>query len=181
MKVDQFIDELIQREGGYTDHPADKGGPTCWGITQAVAFAFGYKGDVRHLPVAIARQIYRERYWTQPRFDRVNEWSGTIAEELLDTGVNMGTAIAGRFLQRALNVLNRQGKTFPDVAVDGNVGAMTLGALQMFLKARGAEGEETLLKMLNAQQSVRYIDIAEANPSQEEFQFGWQTHRVGAL
>ena len=37
MDVDALISALIAREGGYCDHPADKGGPTCSGITQAVA------------------------------------------------------------------------------------------------------------------------------------------------
>jgi lysozyme family protein len=27
---------LIEREGGYVNHPADKGGPTCFGITETV-------------------------------------------------------------------------------------------------------------------------------------------------
>ena len=35
MDVDELIDELIEREGGYVSHPADKGGPTCFGITEA--------------------------------------------------------------------------------------------------------------------------------------------------
>ena len=33
MDIDSLIDGLIDREGGYVDHPADKGGPTCFGIT----------------------------------------------------------------------------------------------------------------------------------------------------
>ena len=48
--VDGLIDGLIEREGGYVDHPADKGGPTCFGITQAVARAQGYAGPMRELP-----------------------------------------------------------------------------------------------------------------------------------
>ena len=37
LSVDGMIDALIDREGGYVNHPADKGGPTCFGITEAVA------------------------------------------------------------------------------------------------------------------------------------------------
>jgi len=40
--VDELIDNLIEREGGFSDHPADAGGPTCFGITEAVARAHGY-------------------------------------------------------------------------------------------------------------------------------------------
>src|SRR4051812_11797343 len=48
--VGGLIEALIDREGGYVDHPADKGGPTCFGITEAVARAQGYSGPMRQLP-----------------------------------------------------------------------------------------------------------------------------------
>lgn len=173
-----YIADIIAKEGGYVDHPADRGGPTNWGITEVVARAFGYQGDMRNLPRSTAEQIYLERYWTQPGFAKVNDLSAKVAEELLDTGVNMGPGVAARFLQRALNVLNQQGKTYPDVTVDGAIGAMTLAALKAFLNARGGPGEVVLVRMLNAQQSVRYMEIAEKNPTQEAFEFGWQFGRV---
>jgi lysozyme family protein len=179
MKIDQYIDALIEREGGYVNHKDDFGGPTNWGITETVARAFGYHGRMEDMPRSVAKQIYLERYWLQPRFDQVNEHSPSVAEELLDTGVNMGPAVAARFLQRALNVLNVQGKIYPDITVDGNLGKMTIAALRAFLTARGKDGHVVLWRMLNAQQSVRYLEIAEANPSQETFQFGWQAQRVG--
>lgn len=37
--ADVLIDAVIDREGRYVNHPADRGGPTCWGITEAVARA----------------------------------------------------------------------------------------------------------------------------------------------
>ena len=50
--VDTLIEDLIEREGGekFTDHPSDRGGPTRWGVTEAVARAFGYEGDMRTMP-----------------------------------------------------------------------------------------------------------------------------------
>lgn len=179
MNIEQYLDDLLAREGGYVDHPDDPGGATNFGITETVARAWGYHGRMQDLPRSVARAIYRDRYWTQPRFDQVAEHSAAVAEELLDTGVNMGTGVAARFLQRALNVLNAEGKTYPDVEVDGVLGRMTVAALRAFLATRGKDGHVVLWKMLNAQQSVRYIEIAERTPSQEAFQFGWQHHRVG--
>ncbi len=41
MDVDSLIDEVIGREGGYSNHPADRGGPTRWGVTEKVARAHG--------------------------------------------------------------------------------------------------------------------------------------------
>ena len=178
MIVTDVIDALIAREGGYVDHPADRGGPTRWGITEQVARAWGYAGDMQELPRETAEAIYLERYWTGPGFNQVAARTDTIAEELLDTGVNMGPMVASRFLQRALNVLNRGASVYPDVAVDGVIGRMTLHALDRFIAARGPEGLKVLLRMLNAQQSVRYIELAEARPSQEDFEYGWQRERV---
>lgn len=178
MSVDKYIEDLLAREGGYVDHPADRGGPTNWGITEAVARAFGYHGRMQDMPRAVAKQIYVERYWLQPRFDQVNEHSASVAEELLDTGVNMGPAVAARFLQRALNVLNQEAKSYPDIAVDGAIGRMTIAALRAYLALRGKDGHVVLLRALNAQQAMRYIEIAEARPSQEAFVHGWLLHRV---
>ena len=178
MNVDDYIDALIEREGGYTNHPADRGGPTCWGITEQVARAYGYIGEIEAMPQSVARTIYLDKYWTAPRFDEVAVVCPAVAEELLDTGVNMGTGTAAKFLQRALNVLNREGKLYPDIVVDGGVGRMTLAALGAYIKARGKDGETVLLRALNAQQGVRYIDLAERRPSQEEFLHGWFLNRV---
>lgn len=175
------LNRLIGREGKYSNHPSDKGGETMWGITVAVARAFGYAGAMANMPREVAMAIYRERFWVQPGFDKISIINNTIAEELLDTGVNMGPATAGKFLQRALNVLNNGDKLFPNLTVDGNIGKMTLAALRAYLSERGDAGRTVLLRMLNAQQSVRYIELAEANHTQEDFEFGWQLNRVGEL
>ena len=178
MSVEKYIEDLIEREGGYTDHPNDKGGPTNFGVTEQVARAFGYEGDMKSMTVDQAKWIYLSRYWLQPRFNEINTISPRIAEELFDTGVNMGTSTATKFLQRALNVLNLGSATYPDMEVDGALGAMTIAALKALLAKRGPAGEEVVLKMLNAQQSVRYMEIAEKSPNQEDFEFGWQLNRV---
>lgn len=178
MQVDNYLNELIKREGGYVNHANDRGGATCYGITEAVARAFGYAGDMRNLPRDAALQIYKQRYWIQPRFNLVNDIAPAIAEELLDTGVNMGVAVAARCLQRALNALNLRGSVYPDLTIDGNLGAITLAALRAYLNKRGNDGVTVLLRALNAQQGERYLSIAEADPRQEDFVFGWFLNRV---
>ena len=67
----QLVDALIEREGGYVNHPADRGGATNFGITEAVARAHGYGGAMRELPRREAVAIYRRLYWLRPRFDQV--------------------------------------------------------------------------------------------------------------
>lgn len=179
MTIDQLIDDVIAREGGYSDHPADRGGPTRWGITQAVARAHGFAGDMRVFPRDEATAIYRRRYWHTPNLAAVAKRAPALAAELFDTGVNMGPAVGARFLQRALNALNRNARDYPDMVVDGAIGPKTLAALNAFLALRGAAGEAVLLKAVEAQQGERYIALAESRPANEAFLYGWLANRIG--
>jgi lysozyme family protein len=178
--LDRLIDALIDREGGYVSHPADSGGPTCFGITEAVARANGYAGPMPQLPREDAALIYRRLYWLRPRLDEVAERSWSIAAELFDTGANMGPAVAVTFLQRALTALNRNGTDYPDLTPDGRIGDRTLAALDAFLAIRGnSSGETVLLRALEALQGERYLRLAERRPANEAFLYGWLANRIG--
>ena len=179
MTIDHLIDAVLDREGGYSNHLADRGGETKYGITAAVARANGYDGAMRDLPPDTARAIYQRLYWLRPRFDAVAEHAPTVAAELFDTGINMGPPVAAAFLQRALNALNRGASDYPDLPVDGRIGAVTLTALAAFLKRRGAGGERVLLKAIEALQGERYVALAEKRPANEAFLYGWLANRIG--
>ena len=181
MDVEQLINELIEREGDFVHHSADRGGPTRFGITEAVARAHGYAGAMAELPHDEAAAIYRRLYWLRPRFDQVAERTPRVAAELFDTGANMGPAVAATFLQRALTALNRGGKDYPDLVPDGRVGPATIAALDAFLEARGKRGGETvLLRALEALQGERYLRLAEKRPANEAFLYGWLANRIGS-
>ena len=180
--VELLIDALIEREGGYSDHPADRGGPTMFGITEAVARAHGYRGAIRDLPQDEAAAIYRRLYWLRPRFDAVAARAPRIAAELFDTGANMGPAVAATFLQRALTALNRSGKDYPDLVPDGRIGEGTLAALDAFIQVRGKSSAETvLMRALEALQGERYLRLAERRPANEAFLYGWLANRIGTI
>ena len=177
--IGTLIDALIAREGGYIDHPADRGGPTRWGITQHVARSHGYGGGMRVFPRAEAVRIYRALYWETPRLNAVANRAPGLAAELFDTGVNMGPEAAAGFLQRALNALNREGRDYSDLSIDRRIGPATLTALDAFLAVRGAKGEAVLIKAVEALQGERYIALAESRPANEAFVYGWIANRVG--
>lgn len=173
MTIESMIETTIGKEGGYVNNPNDRGGPTNWGITQAVARANGYTGDMKALPRSTAVAIYRQEYAIKPGFAAVAEIFPRVGEELFDTGVNMGPARPSMWLQEWLNALNQGGKHWPDISEDGKIGNGTLGALKAYKALRGAEGETRLLAALNASQGERYKQIARANPTQETFVYGW--------
>lgn len=175
---DVRIQQVIGKEGHYSNDPADRGGATTWGITEATARAFGYHGDMRAMPRDMAIEIYRRRYWIAPSFDLIEAIDPPIALKLLDLGITSGPATGVKFLQRALNALNKEGQTYPDVAVDGGAGVITRAALKAFVGARGRDGRLVLLGMIAAQQSVYYLQIAETRPANERFEYGWQLNRA---
>jgi lysozyme family protein len=178
--AERLIDELIEREGGFVNHPADRGGPTRFGITEAVARAHGYSGAMAMLPRDEAAAIYRRLYWLRPRFDEIAKRAPAVAAELFDTGANMGPAVATTFLQRALTALNRNGKDYPDLVPDGRAGPRTIAALDGFLQARGRRGgQSVLLRALEALQGERYLRLAERRPANEAFLYGWLANRIG--
>lgn len=178
MTKDEIFDSILGKEGGYVNNPNDKGGPTNWGITQAVARSHGYSGEMRELTRQQALDILTADYWYGPRFDLVATVSPSIAAELCDTGVNMGPRVASTFLQRWLSALNMQGKLYPDLKPDGAIGNITIAALKSYLAVRGKDGETTLLKALNCSQGARYLELAEARPVNEAFLYGWVKERV---
>jgi lysozyme family protein len=179
MNIDQYLDAIINREGGYVNHPSDHGLATKFGITEVVARSQGYQGDMRDLPLAVAKSIYKKQYWFEPQFDQINEISPAIAEELFDTGVNCGVNFAKPLLQRALNLLNKQGKDgWPNLTLDGQYGPLTFQALTTYLNKRHKDGEKVLLRVLNIMQGQHYIEITEKNPNYEDFFYGWILNRV---
>jgi len=114
MNFDQAFKELLQHEGGYSDHAADPGGKTRYGVTEAVAREAGYRGDMRELPLDLAKQIYKDRYWNAVKAE---ELPAAVRYAVFDAAVNSGPRQAAMWLQRAVGA-----------TADGAIGPMTLKA-----------------------------------------------------
>lgn len=173
MSFDGAFAHTVGIEGGYSNNPADKGGPTKFGITERVARANGYNDDMEHMPLEVAKAIYKKQYWDLLQLDAIDAVAPDITIKLFDQAVNMGVATAGTFLQRALNVLNRNAQDYPDLKVDGVVGPVTVADLKLLINKRGADGVLALSRIINGLQVARYVEIAEKDPTQEAFEFGW--------
>lgn len=173
---DKAFDQLIMIEGGYANSKKDLGGETMWGITEKVARANGYKGDMRLMPLETGKAIAKAQYWDLLNLDRVADQSYAIAYEMFDTFYNTGKG--GEYLQRCLNAFNLEGKDYADLVVDGLVGPGTLSALRAYLTKRTTDGETVMLNALNCLQGARYIEITEARQQNEEFSYGWFRTRI---
>ena len=137
MNFNEAFDRLLEHEGGYSNHAADPGGKTMYGITEAVARAQGYVGDMRNLSVDFAKKIYKSNYWDTVRAD---DMPVEIRYPLFDAAVNSGPVQATKWLQRAIGV-----------AADGVIGPKTMAAVQAFDagKLRSAMLAQRLLFMTN--------------------------------
>lgn len=131
MTFDECVNKVLKREGGYSDHKADRGAATNMGITQRVYTMWrnlrglGYM-DVRGLTHSEARLIYLENYWIPARCD---DLPLGIRDIHFDAAVNHGVRRAALLLQEAAQVDQ-----------DGYIGPQTIGAAQAmvtgYLRAR---------------------------------------------
>jgi uncharacterized protein (TIGR02594 family) len=115
---DEALERVLVHEGGYTNHSSDPGGPTNFGITIHDARAHWKKdataADVRGMPLAVAKEIYRSKYWDALRCD---DLPAGVDYAVFDYGVNSGIARSAKVLQR-----------FVGADVDGEIGPETIAA-----------------------------------------------------
>ncbi len=165
-RVVQVIRTMIARwEGGYSNHPADRGGPTNMGITQRVYGEWLGKPvtaeQVKAMPLAHALAIYRERYWLAANIDRLPE---ELQPVVFDMAVNHGPGTAVRLLQGALGDLGRH------IISDGTIGKVTSGAAAALVAERGARA---VVDVLCNRRRAFYQQLIAHDPSQEAFRKGW--------
>jgi lysozyme family protein len=166
-------------EGGYANNRDDPGGATNHGVTERVARANGYAGDMRKLTVPQASEIATKQYVDKPGLRPIIEREPAVGQEMFDTGYNAGPERAARWFQESLNHLNVRGTLYADVPEDGQIGPGTLAAYDAFRRKRGAAGCRVLLKMLDAKQGAYYMSLFGKNSRFETFAFGWFNDRIG--
>ena len=111
MNFDQCFAKLICHEGELSNHTADKGGLTKYGISQRAYPAL----DIAALTLDTAKEIYRRDYWSRAQCDRLPP---ALAFQVFDGAVNSGIGTSIRWLQAAAGV-----------AQDGVVGPLTIRAV----------------------------------------------------
>lgn len=115
MKFEDALARVLTEEGGYSNHPADPGGETMYGITKSVAAAYGYTGPMKDLPPIIVKSIYKRLYWDACRCEELPD---ALRYPVFDAAVNSGPARAIKWLQAAVGV-----------GQDGVIGPVTLAAV----------------------------------------------------
>jgi len=103
---EEALQFALKWEGGYVNHPADRGGETNRGITTATYRDYrARKGlsrqSVRFITEAEVREIYETMYWRPARCEGMGR---ALAIAHFDTAVNFGVGGATLFLQELLGV-----------------------------------------------------------------------------
>ena len=148
MNFEQAFTVLLKHEGGYSNHVDDRGGATMWGITEAVARANGYTGEMRNLPIEFAKRVYRAAYWDAVRADELPEG---VRFSVFDAAVNSGVKRAVRWLQEAVGT-----------TADGVIGPKTLAAVR-----------QQVPDALNAKYNGVRLKFMTDLPSWNSFGKGW--------
>lgn len=179
----EAYDITLGHEGGYSNDPDDVGGETYKGVARAYYPSWAgwtiiddsksinnFPNNLRGNTAlnTMIREFYKENYWNLFWGDRLPNQE--VANELFDTGVNMGVGRAVKYLQKALNVLNRNQKNYADIVEDGGFGVNTMTALNQYL---AIDDESFLLKIMNILQGYHYIEYATKSSTQQRFMRGW--------
>lgn len=180
-------------ERGYSRRDDDRGGETLCGVSRVhwpdwpvwryVDHCKQFPEFPHNLDLAGLRpyllEFYRANFWHRVAGDRIPDQD--LANWLYDMAVNAGVGAAVSQLQWSLNLLNRGGRDYKDIEVDGGMGDKTLEALDAYLAKRGNAGKFALLTLLFAGQVDAWSELAIKDPSQESNMNGWLNRAVSSI
>jgi lysozyme family protein len=153
-RLGQFFNRLIREEGGLVDDPADSGGLTKYGISQA-----SYPNvNIKALTQADAALIYQHDFYNPLQCDNIND--AHLSYALFDMGVNCGVKRAAMTFQVAVNAIGN------DLVVDGDIGIKTITAVNNCNQA-------LLLFIFCSLRLNYYLDIVKKSPKNSKFFIGW--------
>ena len=173
-------------EGGYYNNKNDAGGETYRGISRVTnpywlgwdivdnikktnfsAETINEALDKNEVLQNFVKVFYLNNYWDAILGNKIADQQ--IANEVYDNAVNMGVPQAGIYLQKVINILNRNQSLYKDITVDGKIGGGTIQTLEMAIKLNGSR---RVLNVINGYQMKHYLECMEKNPVDEIF-VGW--------
>lgn len=166
--LDRALDLLLAHEGGWSNHVADRGGATMYGVTQAAYDNWRRKGGVATQPVRMitkgeCRRLYDECYWTEAGCDKL-PWP--LSYIVFDAAVNSGPSRSIKWLQQGLGV-----------DADGIIGKRTIAAAQKVV----ADGDAGKILAIVRSRADFIADVVKANKTQAVFLKGWSRRILDVL
>lgn len=151
---------IFRWEGGYSNHPADKGGSTMMGVTFNTYKSYCKKkglktptvDDLKKITKETAIDVLRVLFWNPLKADSIKNQS--IANLIVDNCWGSGLG----YMRQIQIVLG--------VKADGLVGMKTLNAIN-------TANQRELFDRLKEKRAIFYNNIVLGNPSQRVFLRGW--------
>lgn len=159
-----YFQVILEHEGGFSDHSADPGGATKYGISivflKNLSLEEGDidqdgdidRDDIKALTVEDSKELYHKFFWSPLHLEGLD--SEELQLHLFDHGVNAGTKTAVKLLQRILGLSD-----------DGVIGSKTIKAANSF--------EEDLLEKYKEARRNYYDRIIASNLRLSVFRKGW--------
>jgi len=166
--LDEALEYLLEHEGGWSNHKADRGGATMYGVTQATYNAYRkQKGKpsqtVRNITKDEVRDLYVTMYWKAAGCDKL-PWP--ISYLTFDAAVNSGPKRAVGWTQSGLRL-----------KPDGVVGPNTIAAAQKVVQ----EGDGKALLSIVDRRVEFLARLVQSKPSQAAFLLGWWRRTMQVL
>lgn len=158
--ISSVIDNTIKHEGGWSDHKADKGGKTNWGITLGTYKRYNPKATeqtLRALTIEQAREFYKKNFFDG---NNVAEYPQEVWDVVFDMCVNHGPKNAVLIAQKALSTLGYK------IGLDGVYGKQTKEAMAKV-------DPKAFRQAIISQRTGFFGAIISKNPSQKVFAAGW--------
>ena len=163
-RIEAIADQIVAREGGYVNDPADPGGATKFGVTIATLrrLALDLTGDgkittadVKAMTRTKARDMFIRDYFVRPKINKLPE---AVQPSVFDMQVNAG-GNAVKILQRLL------GKMDQPVSVDGAIGPKTIRAAALAQKA----APNHFADAYGIERRNYYYSLADRRPASRKF------------
>lgn len=167
-RFENAVEFVLKHEGLLSDHPADPGGITKYGVSLRFLQLAGYdincdgnidRNDALAMDKDKAKLIYKKEWWDKYDYNRIEALS--IAKKVFDFAVNMGATASHKLLQRSVNALKTQ-----KLIVDGILGPKTI-------EATNTCPDGHLLEEIKEQAERKYRAIVDHNPELSVFLKGW--------
>lgn len=161
-EFEKLAGKLLHLEGGFVDHPKDRGGATKYGVILSTWKEYGYDKDrdgdidvedLKAITHEDAKMIAKKIFWDYFKADQIHNQS--IAELIVDWGYNSGRVTVARRIQRILQV-----------SVDGVIGKISLAAIN---KANQAK----LFQAIKQDRKDFIEHLVRMDPEQKVFYKGW--------
>jgi lysozyme family protein len=125
----KILKKTLEWEGGWSDHPDDKGGATMRGVTIGTYSQYlgrqATKEELKDIPEEHIKDIYKNMFWNKVFGDQL---PSKLDACVFDFAVNSGPSRAVRMLQG-----------FAGSTPDGAMGPKTLAATNEWVKSQGAD------------------------------------------